>query len=284
MGLARMDLQALWDFEDLVLTRARLEAALASAAGADAQAAVLSQLARLAGLEGRMAEAKDLLNQARATGPGAAVLARVELEQGRLLREAGKHPVAATAFHKATKQAQAARAWDVALDALHMQAMDAPPEVARALLEQAEAICARLPHLNHWLGPFYNNLGWGLFENGDPAGALEMFTKDKALRRSLKAEHPRRTAAINCAKMLRFLGRNAEALDQLQRLVVEIGPQGFGLGLVYEERAELAFGAGRLDEARQYAAEARRVFEARGLSADQQPSRFERLDRLATGA
>lgn len=276
-----MELHSLWDFNDLSASRTRFEAALAKSETPDDQAVCLSQLARLEGLEQHFETAEDLLRQAEDMGPTAAVTARITLERARLARDRNREANAATGFHQAARQARAAGALDVALDALHMQAIAAPAAVAVALLEQAETLTKRAPHLKGWLGPFYNNLGWSLFEEGDPAAALDMFQKDKALRRSLGSEHERRVAGVNCAKMLRFLGRNAEALDQLQRLTVEIGPQGFGLGLVFEERAELAFAAGRSAEARQYADQARQFFTRHGITPDQQPSRFERLDHLA---
>ena len=279
-----MDIDALWDFDDLPASKARLEAALAAATAPQDQAIWLTQLARMAGLEGDFTQGELLLNQAEAIGPTAATAARITLERARMAREEGRSAMAATGFHQAAGQARAAGATDVALDALHMQAIAAPPAVARAIVDQAERLTREAPSQRHWLGPFYNNLGWALFEAGEIADALEMFNRDKALRRSLGAENERRVAGVNAAKMLRYLGRNAEALDQLQRLVVEIGPQGFGLGLVFEERAELAFATGKPEEARHYADEARRLFEARGMSADQHPSRFARLSHLAEPA
>jgi hypothetical protein len=54
-------LRPLWDFADLDGSEQRFRAALAEAPSAEARAAVLTQLARLEGLRGRIAEGDRLL-------------------------------------------------------------------------------------------------------------------------------------------------------------------------------------------------------------------------------
>jgi tetratricopeptide (TPR) repeat protein len=276
-----MKIDALWDPEDLHASKSRFDAALAATDDPQEQVLCLSQLARIAGLEADFTQGEMLLEQARNIGPDAPREARLLLEKARLEREEGRSAQAATGFHQAAQRGRAAGALDVAMEALHLQAESAPTPIARALVEQAESICANSPSHRRYLGPMYSTFAWALFEEGDFKAAYDIFRQDHELRRSLKTEEKRRAAGVNMAKMLRYMGRLSEALEQLQRLTVEIGPQGYGLSLVFEERAELAHTAGRHSEARQYAADARARLIARGLSAEDQPSRFARLDVLA---
>lgn len=276
-----MKIDPLWDFDDLTATKDRFDAALAAASAPQDQIICLTQLARIAGLEGDFTQGEALLDQARAIGASDMNRARITLEKARLALAEGRDALAATGFHQAATQARAAGVLDVALDALTEQAKGAPTAVARAIVDQAEILTQNTPALRVWLGALYQHMGWSLIEDGDLNSALDMFQRDHALQRSLGQTAERLTAGLHIARTLRLLGRYAEASEQLQRLVVEQGPQGAGLGEVFEERAELAHVRGNADEARQYALDARARFEARGLNATDSPSRFIRLSYLA---
>ncbi|CUH84848.1 tetratricopeptide repeat protein [Thalassovita mediterranea] len=276
-----MKIDPLWDFDDLTATKARFEAALAAASAPEDQITCLSQLARIAGLDQDFTLGETLLDQARAIGPSPATQARITLETARLAHAEGRAATAATLYHQAATQARNAGALDVALEALNEQAKGVPTAVALAIVDQGETLTRNTPALRHHLGPLYQQTGRSLFEEGDLSGALEMFQRDHALRRSLGQAAERHAAGLHIARTLRMLGRFAETSDQLQNLVVELGPHGRGLGEVFEERAELAHATGKPDEARQYALDARARFEKRGMSADTHPSRFMRLAMLA---
>ena len=235
-----MDFHSVWNFDDLSATRKALEALLAEAerSGPDDRACILTQLARLDGLEKALGDADSRLAEAQELAAGnAEVDARIALEAGRLARDQGDIVRSGTLFQSALDIASQAGLDDLALDALHMLAIIAPADQAMTLAAQAEALVkAGDPGLKRWLGPILNNLGWTLFEDGRFLEAAACFRRDTDLRTEQGAEQARQIAAWNTAMALRQGGRFEEALPILESLVEEGGSR---LTFAYVQLAEL---------------------------------------------
>lgn len=187
-------LRPLWDFGDLDATEARLREALAAEQSDEGRAEVLTQLARAEGLRDRFAEGDALLDEAAALAPSSAiVVARVDLERGRLRRSGGDPVAALPLFERAFDGAMGIPHEFLAVDAAHMAAIAAPDVAAKQAwadrgIDMAEA--SSDPEVVGWLGPFYNNLGWDYYDEGDYATALDNFERALA-EREKRPDQPR---------------------------------------------------------------------------------------------
>jgi tetratricopeptide (TPR) repeat protein len=206
-------LRQLWDFGDLDASEARLREQLALEPDDDGRAEVLTQLARVEGLRGSFAEAEQLLVEAEGAAASDVAHARIDLERGRALRSAGDPDTAFPLFVTAYERALAAGQDFIAADAAHMAAIIDPAWVERGI-----ALAERSEDARYWLGPLWNNVGWSRFEAGDAAGALEAFERALAVR---KTAPERAIARYAVARALRELSRPAEAIEQLEKAVVE---------------------------------------------------------------
>jgi tetratricopeptide (TPR) repeat protein len=199
-------LRALWDFDDLDATEARFQHLLEEQSDAAGRAEVLTQLARVRGLQGRFEEGDRLVDEAEAlAGSSAPALARVRLERGRLRRSGGDEEAARSLFESAFDVAFAAGEEFLALDAAHMVAITAPEREARLAWAQRGI---ELAGDSYWLGPLLNNLGWEHYSAGDYEAALAVF--ERALQ--AREREPEKRAEIELARQavaetLRALGR-----------------------------------------------------------------------------
>lgn len=282
-----MTLVELWDFGDLDATRSRFVERLEMARSvADAQeaACVLTQLARIDGLQGHYAEGREKLAEARALapeGPSEAEV-RIDLETGRIANEEGNREAAADCFQRAFKRARSLGLDGLAVDALHMLAIVAPPERALELAREAESLVeARGEALQGWLGPILNNAGWTLFDLGRYDDAVSCFRRDAALRERLGRTSERQIADWNAGFALRIAGKLDEAAAIQVALEQEIGKGGAGIAYVYEELSELADMRGEGEKAGIYARKALDAHEAEGINKAQNADKIARLVSLA---
>ena len=183
-----LDLSALWNFSDPVLSEQRLEAALAQATGDDALI-LHTQIARSHGLRGDFATARRLLEalQPQLSAAGTEARVRYALEWGRT-HASGRHPP--QALDDAAK-AEARRAWqealdmarkaaldDLAIDAIHMFAfIDTTPAQQQRWAEQALAVVldSTQPAAQRWEASIRNNLGYALEQQQQHALALQQY-------------------------------------------------------------------------------------------------------------
>ena len=277
-------LRALWDFDDLDTSQARLQSQLAEESSDEGRAEVLTQLVRVAGLRGEFTAGDTMLDEAVAlAGDSEVALARIELERGRLGRSSGDEGAALPLFESAFSRALAAGQDFIAADAAHMAALAAPDRdgfVAWTkrgieLAEEREAAA-------YWLGPLLNNLGWEYYEAGELEPALDAF--EQALHaREREPEHP---AAIEIAryavgKTLRALGRAPEAIPFLEDAVGSAARRNAPDGWLHEELAEEYAAVGRDDDAREEARLALPLLEAADPSFTEDAKRTHRLTALA---
>jgi tetratricopeptide (TPR) repeat protein len=275
-------LRPLWDFADLDGSEQRFRAALAEAPSAEARAAVLTQLARLEGLRGRIAEGDRLLEEAEAL---AGTTVRVLLERGRLRRSGGNPAAALPLFATAYEEAVAAGEEFLAADAAHMAALAAGDRAGTFTWTQRGLDVARAssdPQVAYWAGPLLNNLGWAEYEAGEYEQALDAFAE--ALR--ARERRPEQRVEIEIAryalgKTLRALGRPAEAAGMLEQAIAWAAAAGAPDGWFHEELAEDYAALGRDDEAREQARLALPLLESADPDFAGDAERATRLCRLA---
>jgi len=172
-------LRPVWDFDDVEASRARFRALLDEETTDVGRAEVLTQLARVEGLEDRFDDGDRLLDEATALGGSdPLVRARVDLERGRLRRSGGDPEAARPLFEASFETALAIPHEFLAVDAAHMAAIAAPTLQDRLAwadrgLEIAQSSVD--PEVMSWRGSLFNNIGWDYFDAGDYETALDWF-------------------------------------------------------------------------------------------------------------
>jgi tetratricopeptide (TPR) repeat protein len=175
-------LRALWDFDDLQATEARLRDQLEREESDAGRAEVVTQLARVRSLQDDFDGCEGLLQEAEALSADGLVGVRVDLERGRKLRSGGDGASAAPLFEAAFARACELGEFFLAGDASHMVAISDESK----MLEWAErglALGESEPDAAYWAGPLLNNLGWFFYEQGDFGQALETFERALEVRR-----------------------------------------------------------------------------------------------------
>ena len=174
-------LRALWDFDDLEATEARLRAQLEREESDAGRGEVLTQLARVHSLRDEFDACEELLQQAESqAGVDALVRMRVELERGRKLRSSGA--AAAPVFESAFARASELGEYWFAADAAHMVAIS-DPEKTVEWTERGLELAESQPDAAYWAGPLLNNLGWHYFDAGERERALEVFERALEVRK-----------------------------------------------------------------------------------------------------
>jgi GrpB-like predicted nucleotidyltransferase (UPF0157 family)/Tfp pilus assembly protein PilF len=173
---------------------------------------LLTQVARALGLAQDYEAAGAVLDAIPTSDPEVAV--RVLLERGRVLNSSGSPAEARPLFEAAFAAATAAGFEHLAVDALHMVAIVAPPDEQDGLNRQALELAAAAsdPRANRWRASLLNNLGWSAFERSDYAGALVLF--EEALQARIEQEQPAEILIARwcIGRTMRALGRVHDAL------------------------------------------------------------------------
>lgn len=271
-----------WDYEDPAGTEARIRDDRAGTAPGLRRDVMATQLARALGLQRRFDEARATLGALDPAGdPEVAV--RILLERGRVANSAGDPEAARPDFEAAAELAREAGLEFLAVDALHMVAIVAPPPEQAAWHDRAIELAegADDPRARRWLGSLYNNAGWTRFEAGAHDAALRLFERALEERRATGTAREIATARWAVARGLRAVGRTAEALAAQEALRQDNVALGIDDPFVSEELGECLLELGRAGEARPHLAAA-----AEGLAADpwlaaEEPDRIARLRRLA---
>jgi tetratricopeptide (TPR) repeat protein len=220
-------LRAMLDFGDPAGSEARFRARLAEAApGSVAAAELATQVARAQGLQGRFQEADVTLDTIRSEHP--VVLARLELERGRVRNSSGDPVTATSHFHRALTHSDDAGSDFLAVDALHMLAIADSANAAawsRQGIERAGA--SSDPLTRSWLGSLHNNLGWTHHDAGGYQTALVQFEAALAAFEENGTLFQIHVAHWTVARCLRSLGRLDEALAIQRRLGTEDDPDSY---------------------------------------------------------
>jgi tetratricopeptide (TPR) repeat protein len=175
-------LRALWDFDDLHATEARLRDQLEREHSNAGRAEVLTQLARVRSLQDDFDGCEGLLQEAEGLSADGLVCVRVDLERGRKLRSGGDGASAAPLFEAAFARACELGEFFLAGDAAHMVAISDESKMLE-WTERGLALGESEPDAAYWAGPLLNNLGWFFYEQGDFGQALETFERALEVRK-----------------------------------------------------------------------------------------------------
>ena len=215
-----------WDFEDAADSEQRFRDALPEMEDAAADE-LRTQIARALGLQGKFAEALNSLIAISSDDP--VVKQRVALERGRVHNSAGDVAEAIPFFLEA--QSLAADPY-LTVDAMHMLAFT---DIAksehwyRQAMEIAQASAD--PRVQRWQGSLQNNYAWSLLENGDLAGALEVFREAESWFRAHGTPRQVHIARWSVAHVLRRLGE----IDAAREILLDLKAQGEPDSFVDEE-------------------------------------------------
>jgi tetratricopeptide (TPR) repeat protein len=228
-------LASLWDFSDPAASEARFREAIAGQPPESNTALELrTQLARALGLQGRFDEALAELDAIASTDD--VVLARLNLEQGRVRNSQGQPAHAVAFFELAREHASTAGDDNLEVDALHMLAI-AEPERAVEWTNRALTIAesSANPRTRRWRGALHNNLAWTFHDAGEFDAALSHFERALAIYQESGRPDQVHLAWWSVARCYRSLGRREEALAIQRRLAAEDPPDEY----VAEEIAAL---------------------------------------------
>ena len=188
-------MRSVWDFNDLAGSKQRFRELLGREETDVGRAEVLTQLARVEGLEDRFDEGDRLLDEAASlAGEEPIVDARLDLERGRLRRSAGDPEAALPMFERSFETAVAIPHEFLAVDAAHMAAIAAPDQESRLAWADRGIELAKSsgdPDVVGWLGSLYNNVGWDYFDAGEYEIALDWFER-ALVERQRRPEEPER--------------------------------------------------------------------------------------------
>lgn len=246
--MAKIDLNALWDFQNPALSEQRFREALATARGDDALI-VKTQIARSHGLRRDLARAREVLAEVQpalaTAGPEPQV--RYWLEWGRswisaVTRDAERTPEALsqarTAYTQAFDLAKAAALDGLAVDAVHMMAfVDTAPAEQLKWNDQglALALASSQPGARDWEASMRNNRGMALKDLGRLDEALAEFKLALVAREKQGKVRGIRIAHWMIAWTLRAMNRLPEARDIQLRLEKEWDADKQPDPYVYEE-------------------------------------------------
>jgi len=277
-------LRPLWDFDDLDATERRFREQRELEESDAGRAAVMTQLARVAGLRGDFEEGDRLLDEAMTHGDKSAVAqAYIDLERGRLRRSSGDPAAALPLFESAFVEALRGDQQFVAVDAAHMAALAAADrEGFLAWTQRGIDLAEEREGASYWLGPLLNNLGWEYYETADYTLALDAF--ERALR--AREQDPANASAIEIAryavgKTLRALGRAQEAIPLLEQAVAWTEREGRPDGWFHEELAEEYAAVGQPEHAGEHARRAISLLEMGDPSFAEDEPRKTHLTSLA---
>lgn len=276
-------LRALWDFDDLAATEARLRTQLDAEPDDDGRAEVLTQLARVEGLRGDFARADALADEAETLVASDTARARLALERGRIRRSSGDSEASRPFFESAYTGALTAEQYFLAADAAHMVALVAPDRDGFVdWTQRGIGLAEEHQTASYWLGPLLNNLGWEYYEAGDFEPALDAFEQAlRAREREPEVGDGLALARYAVGKALRALGRADEAIPLLEQAVAWATDSDAPDGWFHEELAEQYAAVGRHADARAQAALAIPLLERDDSSFADDAERYARLAALA---
>lgn len=279
----------LWDFERPAVSEARFRAEHAGRPERSREALELeTQVARAQSLQRRFDEAHATLDAVAPALPTAPprVHVRYLLERGRTWNSSGAPEKAVPLFVDALRLANADPADGSAfytIDAMHMLGIAAPAgerlDWNLKALDAAER--AADPRAQGWRASLLNNLGWTMFDRGDPAAALGYWQRALAAREASGDAERTRIARWTVARGLRAVGRLDDAERMQLALAAELERGARADGYVYEELAEIAVARGDVAAAATWAAKAYAELSRDAGLAATDPARLARLRKLS---
>lgn len=262
-----------WNFNDPAESEARFRDLLNQASEEEDVYILKTQIARTLGMRRRFDEAQAVLGEVpEATTARSRWETYALLERGRVLNSSKRPAEARPLFDLAATSPFD----DLRIDAIHMQAIVAEPDVALKLNEKAiaEAKASEDPFAQLWLGSLLNNTGWTYHSLGNFGRALELFEDALAFRESRGDATTIKIAKWCVGRCLRSLGRTEEALAKQQ----ELDPED---GYVSEELGECLLELGRIEESKPHFAKAYELLSQDAWLTENEPERLARLKELS---
>ncbi|MFL5813925.1 MAG: hypothetical protein ACJ763_10145 [Bdellovibrionia bacterium] len=294
------NLDQLWNPADLPASEAAFRALLPEAEKMSAQIAgahgsdqwiiieLLSMIGRAEALQQKFTEARasldqaeKLLNEQQASYRLASKI-RWLIERGRLyILEKTPYP-ARKLFAEAWTLAINSGEDYFAVEIAQLLATTEPQKVQQEWILRAIKIAEESPlqKTKQWLGGLYTSLAWKYFDLREYEKALETF--QTALRHHKATGTAREffVAQWSIGKVLRSLGKTAEALEIQKALLSQLGIGGERDGRLYEELAECLQILQRTTEAQIYFELAYRELSNDEWVTDNQPVKLKRLKDL----
>jgi tetratricopeptide (TPR) repeat protein len=282
---AMAEFDKLWNYQDPGGTEATFRALLPAAeAGGDKSylAELLTQIARTQGLQRKFDEAHATLDRVEAMASDEMKLARVRclLERGRVFNSSGQPDKAMPFFERAWKLGEQASLPRYAVDAVHMIAIaktDPREQVEWNL--RGVAMVEADPGQKGWLYAFYNNLGEAYALLGEYAKGLEAF-QNMARLDTDRGNEPELYTLKDQSRMLRAMGRLADAAAALQPALDRLASEQKEDGWISEEHGEILLAQGKPDAARAHFALAYELLSKDPWVARNDPGKLERLQKL----
>ena len=282
---AMADFDKLWDYQDPAGTEAKFRELLPRAEAGDPAylAELLTQIARTQGLQTKFDEGHRTLDRAEAMLSDEMKLPRVRylLERGRVFNSCGQPDNAMPYFEQAWKLGEEAKLPRYAVDAVHMIAIAKknPKEQVEWNLRGIAMVDAD-PSQRGWLYAFYNNLGEAYARLGEYEKGLDAFRAMAKLDTD-KGNEPELYTLKDQSRMLRALGRSAEAAAVLQPALNRLAREQKNDGWISEEHGEILLAQGKPDAARPHFAAAYGLLSNDPWVVRNEPAKLERLRRLS---
>jgi len=241
------EVEQLWNYDEPAASEQRFRQAAAAATSEADRVVFMTQVARALGLQERYDEGHTLLDglvtwlREAPDETAFALESRIDLERGRLLRSAGDTEAASAYFEDAVTVAREAGDEALEIDALHMQALLAPPSEAVALNRKGLQRARRSadPAARRWEASVLNNLGCALVDAGELEQALGVFEEAVTVRQARRQHRETQIGRWMVGWTLRLMGRTDEALDMQRALKDELTAEGADDPYVDEELALL---------------------------------------------
>lgn len=250
-------------------------------------AELLTQLARAKSMQGKEAEAREHIDEAEkiintlADSCPVRSKLRLLLEDGRLLIQLRTPSQARNRFSQAWALAVNADEDFFTVDLARMMALIEPQKRQEEWLQKAIEIAeqSKQAKARMWLGELYSDLGWRLFDLKQFEAAIA--AHQSAVKSYKFEESPKEyNAKWAIGRVLREMGRDAEALAWYEQLELERGVVLPPDGRLFEEIAECMKSLKREDSAQKYFARAYWELSLETRIPDRHPLRLKRLKEL----
>ena len=288
MEVSRPEINSLWNYSKPKETREKFSELYRNeeaSAPADYLLQLKTQLARTYSLVSEFDQAHEILDEVEQALNQETPVANVRylLERGRSYNSAGEKDKAKNLFILAYNEAKAINAHNYAVDGAHMVA------IASATLEEklewnnlglSQAQKSNDNKVRSWVGAFYNNMGWDLFEAKRYQEALKMFESCRDFYKEVGADYQYQIALWSIGKTYRLLGRVDEALDMQETLLNENGGEDKS-GYTYEELAELRLVKGDSEKSKSFFRKSYEILSKDIWLQKNESARLERIKNLS---
>lgn len=239
------NIAGLWDYSNPEKSRQRFTDILNSPIKAprDYLLQIQTQIARTHSLSGNYQAAHKVLDGVEPQLSSETPIAEIRylLERGRTHNSSGQLEVARALFINAYEKSHQRQNTDLAIDAAHMVGISSSNFEEKKkwnLIGLKEAQNSQDPKVKGWIGVFYNNIGWDLFDQKIYSEALIYFQLCQEFHQTRGAKNAESIARWSIAKTYRYLKRLNEALELQLKLLAEKNNNDES-GYIYEELGEL---------------------------------------------